>query len=490
MIFSCHPRPDRTRGSALLAALCFAAVLALALVSYAGLCYSSLKSSARALQSTRSVELAESGLEDALWALNNNTPNSTSAWTTTGWNSAPSGGVAIKQSGVMTFENGSTGQIQIKLRNYPGNSTTPVTITSWGIVTSSDGSTMIRALTSNAPFVPVFVNAVGTTSGPVVFANGGSADSYDSSDHTKSTNGDYDPTKAGFSAIIASGVPPPPNLLAPPVQLTNTQLNGYVLSISGAAAPSYDSSTTIRANAGQTMPVDPGQLMTFPNSKQPLFAENLPASGSGEPIPSTLGVSGDTTPQVYIASGDINLTSSSDSITVNGPVTLVVPGDFSISGDASITLAPGGSLALHVAGNLAIDGGGIYNQTFDPVKVDPDTGLPLQYLPKRLAIFNTSTASNLTFEMGTATPFRGVIYVPNSDFVVNGNQSILGSVVAKSVTFNATTQFHYDLSLRKPNPNDPLDAAASGIKGSTAANAPYPYTVTSWSELSPAPALP
>ena len=58
------------RGAALLAAMCFASVLAIALGSYITVCYRSLQMSSRNSSSTHSVELAEVGMEDALWSLN------------------------------------------------------------------------------------------------------------------------------------------------------------------------------------------------------------------------------------------------------------------------------------------------------------------------------------------------------------------------------------------------------------------------------------
>src|ERR1019366_12817 len=64
--------PSDTRGAALLAALCFSLVLAIVLSSYITMCYRSLQMSARHGSSGHSVELAETGMEESLWALHNN----------------------------------------------------------------------------------------------------------------------------------------------------------------------------------------------------------------------------------------------------------------------------------------------------------------------------------------------------------------------------------------------------------------------------------
>lgn len=76
-----HASRSSERSAALLAALCFATVLALALGSYISVCYTTLQMSSRTVQSTRSVELAETGMEEALWALNK---NDWSGWTLSG----------------------------------------------------------------------------------------------------------------------------------------------------------------------------------------------------------------------------------------------------------------------------------------------------------------------------------------------------------------------------------------------------------------------
>src|SRR4051794_28397532 len=73
--------PKSDRGAALLAALCFATILAISLSSYMTLCYRTLSLSTRSAQGTRAIELAENGLEDALWALNE---NDWSGWTISG----------------------------------------------------------------------------------------------------------------------------------------------------------------------------------------------------------------------------------------------------------------------------------------------------------------------------------------------------------------------------------------------------------------------
>lgn len=452
--------PKGTRGSALLAALCFATILALALGSYAGLCYLTLKTSNRNALSTRSIELAETGLEEALWALNNNP-------TWTNWD--PPTGSTITRTlpdslSSFQYENGITGQIKLTITNYAGTPGATTTITATGISTSNDGS-ISRALQCVAQHASAFTNAVGATTGPIIFTTAGSADSYDST--IGYSPGDPDPTKRpGYSATIASGLDPATLPQISPVQLKAAQINGYVASAVGTLAPTFDPTATVKGpNTDPLVNVDQSRMIVLPTAYSPsTFTESSIATGPSpldpNAIPSVL------TAGNYYVTGDVALSSA---VTISGAVTLYITGGLNIGTGTKIVVNNNtdingnfiSSLALHVTGDLKIDGDGIDNQTL---------------LPKRLAIFDSATSK--TIEMGTDTPFYGAIYAPNSSLTINSNtQNIYGSIVAGAVTFNGTApQIHYDISLRNQATN-PTDPAFSGVK--------EVYTVTSWTEIAP-----
>ena len=58
-----------------LAALCLAMVFAISLSSYLALCYVSLNMSTRSVMSSHCIELAEAGIEQALYEQNNDSAN-------------------------------------------------------------------------------------------------------------------------------------------------------------------------------------------------------------------------------------------------------------------------------------------------------------------------------------------------------------------------------------------------------------------------------
>ena len=411
----------------MLAALCFAAVLTLALGSYLTLCYRTLEMSTRSLQGTHALELAETGLEDALWALNN---DDWSAWSINGT-------TATRSITGFAYESGAAGSVELAVTSYDGTAGTRV-VTVTGTTTRPDGQTVSRTLTSTSAKAPLFVNAIAATSGRVRFRAAGTVDSYDS---RLGTYGSQTPT---YSAVVASVST---STSSATVQLTNAQIKGYVATLS--TGPSYSSSARLM---GPTTPVatkiDANQISTSPY--QPIFGELSPA-GTSMLLPTgtaTIGTAGAATSELYHTSG-ISL-NGGQVLTIDGPVVITVTGDLTISNSARIRITTNGSLEVHLVGDLAINGNGIQNDTL---------------LPRKLAIIGTED-ENDTLGMATNQPFFGVIYTPLASITIGNSQAIYGSIVAKAVTFNASPAFHYDVSLR--------ETEFSGID--------TPYAISGWRE--------
>src|SRR5271169_7017921 len=154
--------PGNERGAAMLAALCLAMVFALCLSSYIALCYTSLKMSTRNLMGSHCIELAETGLEQALYSQNN--------WD---W-SAPWSVNAVNETASATlpgfsFENGATGQVSVLVAENTPKANWAL-ITSTGTMTLSDGTTVTRKLQCVCQPLSAFVNAAAATRGRVTFA--------------------------------------------------------------------------------------------------------------------------------------------------------------------------------------------------------------------------------------------------------------------------------------------------------------------------------
>jgi hypothetical protein len=374
------------------------------------LCSRTLALSSRGVQGTQAIALAEAGMEDALWALNK---NDWSGWTVAGT-------TATRTLSGFTFDGGATGSVSLRITSYDGSAGTR-TVTVTGTTTQGDGTTQSRTLTATSERAPLFVNAVAATSGRLRLRSAGTVDSYDSS------LGSYASQTPTFSAILASNST---SSNSATVQLTNAQVKGYVATL--GTGPSYSSSARlIGPTTSPTVKIDSSRISTSPY--QPLFDEVTP-TGAGSTLPSgstTVGTPGATSPALFYSSG-INLTGS-QTLTINGPVVIVVSGDLSIGNSAKIRITSTGSLRIHLGGDLSIGGNGIQNDTARPKNfILIATGAPWE-----------------SYSMATDTPFHGVIYTPVSSLTISNSQAIYGAIVAKSVTFSASPAFHYDLDLRR-----------------------------------------
>lgn len=441
---STHRPPSSQRGVALLAAMCFSLVLAIALGSYITVCYRTLQMSTRNMNAAHSVELAETGMEDALWALNN---NNWSDWTVVGH-------TATKTLAGFIYDNGATGTIVAAIANYDGSTvSSPRTITVTGITTLSDGTTISRTLTSSSRKAPLFVNALAATTGRIRFKGTGTVsatvDSYDSS---------TDPTAAatGYDASVISMATTTNQAT---VQMLNAQIRGFVATTTVAPIPSYSTSAKLIGSAtpvplAYQAPTNASvDLRRFSTTAyQPLFDEN-PSTGAATALPSgsvTIGTAGATTPARY-SSGSISLTGS-QVLTVNGPVILTITGNLTVSSSAKILITSTGSLEVHLSGDLTLGGAGVENLTQKPKNF---------ILIAKADNFYDSLAFSAT------TPLYGVIYTPNNSITFSNSVTIFGSIVAKSITFNNLATIHYDKDL--------VNTVFSGIN--------TPYAVSNWREV-------
>jgi hypothetical protein len=401
----------KERGAAMLAALCFCAVFAIALAGYVAICARTLQMSNRAVVRNQGGQLAELGLETALWSLNTND------WT--GW-SIDGAKTATRTLTGFTYENGASGQAAMTIANYDGTTGTR-TITVNGITTLPDGSTLTRRLTATARPAVLFSNAIAalstTSSYAVRFRSGGTVDSYDSS------LGTYGSQTPSASAIVAG----------PTVTFTNAGIYGYVAT-NGATPVSGASGRVYGPSSPASPKVDPTRVLT--SYTQPLLSVIAP-SGSGTILPSgtaTIGTAGASTPSVYYGT-DLVL-SGSNTLTIDGPVVISLSGNLTVSNTARIIVTTNGSVSFHVAGDIALGGNGIRNDRQDPSKV---------------AILGSDTGND-TPTISTSATFYGVIYMPYDGLTISSSLTIYGAIVAKTVYFSqssGTPVIHYDLNLRR-----------------------------------------
>jgi hypothetical protein len=461
-----------------------AIVLTIALASYLGLCFTSLAMSTRNVVSVHSRELAEAGIEQAIYASNTGD--------TTGWSVATVGGtttmsaaMTMTSSGLVAtsssptafnFGNGATGVVNITMTFPAGSPQSIESIKSQGVVSIPKGSLVSAAtpiisstLTYTGPgasgtaSAPVFVNAVaairGTTtaSGKIKFSTGGLVDSYNSNPSAGSYY-DYPGATAGYSGYSAVLAAQNVAATAATVTIKSAVIHGYVTGYN-YSSPSSTNWFSYVSNAGKVIGpntplatyIDTSRVLTSPIPYLPVFPENISSltNTTNYTNQTTLGTTGATTPKIYQAGVGIALGTNS-TISVVGPVIIISYGDIALSGSATtggeikLTTSSASLQIFEEYGNITLGGRGIQN-----LNTLGTTGVPP--LPKRVALLDTNNSTG-TVTISTTSPFYGVIYCPYMGVTVSSNVTICGAIVGSFVTFSGTSPtLHYDLALRNPD---------------------------------------
>src|SRR5688572_24931495 len=112
-----HTTRPRERGSLLMVAMILCAIIGISLASYIQLGRTTLNISNRALYNNGAMNLAENGLEEAMYSINKKVSDVTYNWPgwlndgTNAWKEFPASGA---------FDQGATGAVRVYVANYLG----------------------------------------------------------------------------------------------------------------------------------------------------------------------------------------------------------------------------------------------------------------------------------------------------------------------------------------------------------------------------------
>jgi hypothetical protein len=262
-------------------------------------------------------------------------------------------------------------------------------------------------------------------------------DSYNSSDPSKSTGGQWDPTKAGDAGdvICAGGI-------TNSASIGNADIYGrlYIapgVNVSLGAAGAVGSHAWLLAgNNG----IEPGYLVpntnfSFPTVTLPDYSGFVgPVIPGGRVVTTNSGVPV-TNSYDDIICGNYFTTNPLGNTIVTCPSTLVLPNGYSIQ---NLTIAPGASLTVYIAG-------------VHSVMIAANTILNQEGLPSDLVVYCTPDVTSLAFS-GSA-PFAAVLVAPNANTTINGSGNIVmdfsGAVIFNALTMNGHVNFHFDEALVK-----------------------------------------
>ena len=105
---------NRERGSVLLTALIFSMIIAISLASYISLGRTNLQLSNRAFYANAAINLAETGLEQAMWSINKAVDGDAHAWA--GW--TVSGNNAWRNFSGFNYDANSVGNVRVYVQNH------------------------------------------------------------------------------------------------------------------------------------------------------------------------------------------------------------------------------------------------------------------------------------------------------------------------------------------------------------------------------------
>lgn len=447
-----HPRGfarGRDRGSLLIVAMILAAVIGISLASYIQLGLQSQKISNRALYNNAAINLAENGLEEAMYSINQMVDDATYDWS--GWSTTGSGisDAAYRRfpssSGTYSFDQNATGYVRVYVYNYKGvNSPTIVTrstINLGGVSAPSVEKWIEVTLTRTSKFA----NGLVAKDSIMFRGNNPSVDSWNSD---PANDGSYTPYSS--SVRNDNGSVGSISVAIDSVLVKQADVWGYV------STNGDDPTDSVGKNGSITGEDTPAGTNVDPNRVSTSFSASFDAvtmpdttgltSIGAVNAPTTLGTAGTAT---TILCSEIAMTGNGKVVTIEGDVTLIISaaeGDDAISlgGNSSgILVSANSSLIIYTAGDIDLTGQGITNT---------------DGAPKNVQIYGTSTSttSDQDIKISGGGTFSGCIYAPNGSVTLTGDGDMWGSVVAEDIDVSGEASFHYDEALGNLSGGNPF----------------------------------
>lgn len=459
------------RGSLLIVAMILAAVIGISLVSYLNLSRTSLTISNRSLYNNAAINVAENGLEEAIYAINRMIADDTYAWPgwTTDGNAATSS--AWRKWEGIPFDQNATGTLRVYIYNYRavfapeivaratitlgGNNSAP--IEKWIHVTLRRTSKFASGLVARNSIV---FNGTNT-----------SVDSW---------NSDPDNNAATAAVNYSAGVRRDRGTVGSisvgvdAVLVKQADIWGFVstggtdpTSTVGTGGSVLGSGSTYNASTWASPNVDPARVATdFSASFDPVAAPtktyiNLATDIDIDTVlPRPADVAAglmDADGNYYYRAPRVNLTNEYLRVTRKVVLKLEAASGYAVDvggGSGQIDITATGSLAIYAEADIRVAGQGVSNgvdANTNGVLSDAEVGQPIKF-----QLWGTKTAGAQDIRIVGNGVFSGIVYAPQGNVTINGNGSVAGSVVANNITLTGNANFHYDESLGNFGGGNPL----------------------------------
>ena len=424
------PRLSAERGSALITALLLTTGIAIAIAGYLSLSRTALKLSHRTFFANDAGNLAEIGLEEALYSFNlmgNGTAVAT-AWT--GW--TLSGANASRTLTPFNRDQNAVGVVKVYVKGYNGTDPVPYVI-SQATITPFDGSApIVKVLQIKLKYFPENIPAALVGINGLTLTGTAFADSFNSNPAGSPTGpwAAYPGTGATAitNAMVQTGV----------ITIGTGQVKGTLKLGTGVTAPPPARYTgLLTTNYSATFP-----LPAYPTVASVSQSYNLVA------VPATLPRGGDLPASdgryYYFCTGNIGAT------TITAGMKVTITGGPATRLNSGLVVPATSSCFIYLAERISVSGA---------------TALSNSSWAGAVRIY-TSTANACSIGTTGAAAITACVYAPNAALSLTGTGTggMIGSFVAGTITVANGINVHYDAALR-----------ASATAG--------PWDVNSWYEM-------
>lgn len=424
----------RQRGSILLVALLLCAIVGVSLGSYLSLSRNSLQLANRSFFHGAAINLAETGIEEAVWCFNQVAAGAAPSTAWSGW--TINGTTAKRTFTDFSLSGGVSPSVRVMVNNYDGASGTPRVYADATLTFPGDTLTVTKAVQVDLRRRSRF--AMGLVARNQITFNGNvaSVDSWNSEFNADGTPRGA-PVKYGPAHKRDSGSVGSTSVAVGSVAINNADIWGFA-SVGGSSTSGISVGTNgiIGPFGSPSGHVDTTRVATdftanFDSVSNPSSAIDLSTFGA------TLGGAGVTA--TYRYAGAIT-----NSFTVKGHITLILTGAGDVlklnGGGDTLTIEAGSSLTIYTAGDINLTGGGVVNPNAQA---------------SSLQIYGTNATSQ-DIAIGGGAEFTGVVYAPNGNVKIHGNPDVMGSIVANNITVVGNAKFHYDEALANWGGNNPF----------------------------------
>lgn len=428
------------RGSLLITALLIAAVLGLALVGYIALSQNALKLAHRTLFTNDAGNLAEAGIEEALYCYNQMNAGTSAAKAWTGWTT--SGGNATRTLAPFNRDQHAVGTVKVFVSGFDGGNPDPYVISQATITPFDRSPPVVKIVQINLGKNAYFTNGLVGIKG-LTMSRDGLADSYNSNP-TNRPNGPW----AAFSTKAATGNT---SVAVAAGSLNATSRNiirGDLYLGKGVATGSIKVTGAIRPDFNGIFPMP--DYPTMSDAPAPVYSRRR-----GKPkkiktkvtkLASVLPQKGDTPADdgryYYFCDnftiGDVTISPGAD-VTIVGTRTDMVSG---------LAISSKATCRIYIDGPITITANNSGKEKDKDKGNDKNSSIESGDWAGALQIYTTTSRDCL---IETDSTIYACVYAPNAPLRFTGDidlpTTIVGSFVAGSIRADDNVNFIYDEAL-------------------------------------------